>query len=145
MWCGCWCPRAVLCRRRISVTNEGHVARQVLTACHYRQCFFLLAHSWKGLEMIIISFLKWLREALAFILSRFRERKGTLFIICAEFTIILLSQLNFLNISKFTKFPWSARVHKERGKRKEETVVKQVGVFLGFRWGVYFTAAVPDT
>lgn len=82
---------------------------------------------------------------MAFILSRFRERKGTLFIICAEFTIILLSQLNFLNISKFTKFLWSARVHEERGKRKEETVVKQVGVFLGFRWGVYFTAAVPDT
>lgn len=30
-----------------------------------------------------------------------------------------------------------------RGERKEEMIVKQVGVFLGVRWGGYFTAAIP--
>lgn len=27
----------------------------------------------------------------------------------------------------------------------EEMVVKQVGLFLGFRWGVYFTAVITGT
>lgn len=30
-----------------------------------------------------------------------------------------------------------------RGERKEEMIVKQVGVSLGVRWGGYFTAAIP--
>ena len=57
--------------------------------------------------MIIISFLKLLGEALGFVLSTFGERRDTLLFVCAEFTIILLSQSDFLNLSKIIKLPWS--------------------------------------
>lgn len=140
MWCGCWCPRARLCRRRISVTNESHVARRVLTACHYRQCCFPLACSWKGLEMILISFLKWLGEGLRFVLSRFGERRNTLLFVCAEFTIILLSRSDFLRISKIIELLQSERRCEEKEgwrERKEETVVKQVRVFFLGLGGVF--------
>lgn len=78
------CPRALLCRTKLSVTNAAH---WVLTACDYRQGSLLLVGTRKGLEMIIISFLKWLWKHWGLLFPVLGNKKS----LC--FSFVLSSQL----------------------------------------------------
>lgn len=91
--------------------------------------------------MIIISFPQVSQEVSEFVLSRFRGKKDTLLFICAESRIVLLSWLSFRSISKIVNHGVREGVKKRSGEGRGRT---DWG-FLGFRWGVYFTAAVPGT